>query len=166
MPHLYILLFFWGWAGTAIHPFFISLTEIRQNPKNQQLEIAQKVFWDDLEVEMSEYFDQSIDILEPEDPEKLAQQIEIYALAHNVISIQKETVTLTFLGYEIYEDALWWYMQSEKVAPLEAIEVKNTLLLESFDSQQNIVHVYFPGFSSPRSLLLGRGEESGKLEKK
>lgn len=165
MPHLYMLLFLWGWAEPAIHPFFISLTEIRQNPSSQQLEIAQKVFWDDLEVEMSGYFDQSIDVLEPKDPEKLAKQIEAYALAHTSISIENKNLELTFLGYEIDEDALWWYMQSEKVEPLENIEVKNTVLLENFDSQQNIVHVYFPGYSSPRSLLLGRGEESGILKK-
>lgn len=151
--------------GFAAHPFFISLTEIRQNPDSKRLEIAQKLFWDDLELELNDLLGQSIDILNPKDKDKLNRQFEQYLLAQNQLTIADKNVMLEYLGYEIDEDAIWFYIQSEPVETLTSIEVKNTLLLENFDTQQNIVHVYFPGFSAPRSLLLGKGEESGRLKK-
>ena len=48
MQQFYISLISLGWMVLS-HPYFISLTEIRQNPESQRLEIAQKIFWDDLE---------------------------------------------------------------------------------------------------------------------
>lgn len=152
--------------GLLSHPFFISLTEIRQNPDSGRLEIAQKIFWDDLEVELNDLIGESIDILNPKDKAKLNKQVKQYLLAQNQLSIDGKAIKLTYLGYEIEEDAAWFYIQSEPVSPLVSIEVKNTVLFKNFDTQQNIVHVYFPGFSAPRSLLLGKGEESGMLEKK
>lgn len=151
--------------GLIAHPFFISLTEIRQNPDSGRLEMAQKIFWDDLEVELNDVLGQSVDILNPADQATLNDQFEAYLIQQNQITIAGKVVELEYLGYEIDEDAVWFYIQSNPQEPLNRIEVKSTVLFKNFDTQQNIVHVYFPGFSSPRSLLLSRGEESGILKK-
>ncbi|MFC3880130.1 DUF6702 family protein [Algoriphagus namhaensis] len=161
----YIVLIIWGWMGWAVHPFFISLTEIRQNTESGRLEIAQKIFWDDLEVELNDLLGESVDILNPKDKTKLNKQFKDYLLAQNQLRIDGKNLPLEYLGYEIDDDAVWFYIQSEPLSPLTVLEVKNTVLLKNFSTQQNIVHVYFPGYSTPRSLLLGKGEESGLVKK-
>ncbi|TDQ17269.1 hypothetical protein DFQ04_1921 [Algoriphagus boseongensis] len=155
-----ILTSFWM---ILVHPFFISLTEMRYNTNSKKMEIAQKIFWDDLEVSLSKEFGQSVDFLNPKDKAKLNQQLQTYLLKHNQVWVNGKAVALNYLGYEVEEDAAWFYLESAAAETPKTVEMKNTVLLEEFNGQQNIVHVYFQS-KSPRSMLLGKGEEKGKVE--
>nr|WP_287938365.1 DUF6702 family protein [Algoriphagus sp.] len=148
---------------TVLHPFFISLTEMRYNPESKKMEIAQKIFWDDLEVALASEFKEKVDFLKPKDKAKLESQVKTYLLKHNQVWVNGKSVTLTYLGYEVEEDAAWFYLESSVVELPKSVEVQNTLLLKDFEGQQNIVHVYAQS-KSPRSLLLGEGKEKGKIE--
>ena len=154
------LLLLWSFL---YHPFFISLTEMRYNTQNKKVEIAQKIFWDDLEVALSSEFKEKVDFLKPKDKAKLESQLKTYLLRHNQVWVNGKPVTLTYLGYEVEEDAAWFYLESSVAEMPKSVEVQNTLLLKDFDGQQNIVHVYSQS-KSPRSLLLGEGKEKGKIE--
>lgn len=145
------------------HPFFISLTEIRFNPESKKMEIAQKIFWDDLEVALTNGFKEKVDFLKPKDKAKLESQIKTYLLKHNQVWVNGKSVTLTYLGYEVDEDAAWFYLESSATEMPKSVEVQSSVLLKDFDGQQNIVHVYSQS-KSPRSLLLGEGKEKGKIE--
>ncbi len=145
------------------HPFYISLTEMRYNPNSRKMEIAEKIFWDDLEVSLGKEFGQSVDFLNPKDKAKLNQQLQAYLLKHNQLWVNGKLVSLNYLGYEVDEDAAWFYLESATSEAPVTVEVKNTILLEEFDGQQNIVHVYHQS-RSPKSLLLGKGAEKGKVE--
>ena len=162
MQHLSIVLIYLGWLVSA-HPFFISLTEIRQNPSSKNLEVAQKIFWDDLEVSLSAYHKESFDILNPKDKKNLNEKIGLYLTNHFEIWVDGKKVKLNYLGFEVEEDAIWAYFESSPVSISNQIEIRNSILLQEIESQQNIVHMYFPGNSTPRSLLLGNGEEKGIL---
>lgn len=162
MQQIYISIFLLTMLVKA-HPFFISLTEIRYNPSSQKMEIAQKIFWDDLEVALGNHFDEKVDFLNPTDKAKLDRQVKEYLLKNNQVTVNGKMLTLNFLGFEIEEDAAWFYIESSTSELPKTVEVKNTILLEDFDGQQNIVHVYSQS-KSPRSLLLGKGEEKGKIE--
>lgn len=148
---------------SLFHPFFISLTEMRYNAASQKMEIAQKIFWDDLEVALGNEFEEKVDFLKPNDKAKLESQIKTYLLKHNQIWVNGKLLTLNYLGYEVEEDAAWFYLESSQAEIPKTVEMKNTILLDDFDGQQNIVHVYFQS-KSPRSMLLGKGEEKGKVE--
>jgi hypothetical protein len=163
MQHLSIVLIYLGWLVFS-HPFYISLTEIRQNSKSKNLEIAQKIFWDDLEISLSAYHQESFDILNPKDEKKLNDKIGIYLTKHLEIWVDGKKVTLNYLGFEVEEDAIWAYFESTPVLLSNQVEVRNSILIREIDSQQNIVHFYFPGSSAPRSLLLGNEEERGVLK--
>ncbi len=162
MPQFYIIMISLGWL-VNLHPFFLSLTEIRQNPESKKLEIAQKIFWDDLEVAMENYTDKSVDFLNPEDKAAFDQQLKNYLLEQNKIWVDGKEVQLNFLGYEVEDDAAWFYLESAPVSWRQDIQVRNTLLLQDFDTQQNIIHIY-KNTKSPRSLLLRKGEEMGKVK--
>lgn len=161
MQQVYI--FIVGFWMTLIHPFFISLTEMRYNSQSKKMEIAQKIFWDDLEVGLAKEFNGKVDFLNPTDKAKLESQIKTYLLKHNQVWVNGKLLTLNYLGHEVEEDAAWFYLESSQAETPKTVEMKNTVLLEDFDGQQNIVHVYFQS-KSPRSMLLGKGEEKGKVE--
>lgn len=161
MQHTYI--FICSIWISLFHPFFISLTEMRYNPASQKMEIAQKIFWDDLEVALGNEFEEKVDFLKPKDKAKLENQLKTYLLKHNQVWVNGKLLTLNYLGYEVEEDAAWFYLESSQAEIPKTVEMKNTILLEDFDGQQNIVHVYFQS-KSPRSMLLGKWVEKGKVE--
>jgi hypothetical protein len=152
-----------GWLVFA-HPFHLSLTEIKWNKDSEQLEISQKIFWDDLEIALSAYHDTSIDFLNPANKDLLNKQIEAYLLSQNKIWIDEKAVVIKYLGHEVEEDAAWFYLESEKVKEPTAVKVKNSLLIDPFADQKNVVQIYF-GTNSPKSIILGKGEETGVLKK-
>jgi len=152
-----------GWL-VFLHPFHLSLTEIKWNKETEQLEISQKIFWDDLEIALSGYHDESIDFLNPANREKLSKHVESYLQSQNQLWVEDKELKLKFLGFEVEEDAAWFYLESEKVKEPTTIKVKNSLLIDNFSDQKNVVQIYF-GTTSPKSMILGKGEEIGILKK-
>ncbi len=160
--HLGILsLTLWTWM-TFLHPFFITLTEVRFNPSSKNMEVAQKIFWDDLEVSLSKEAGGAVDFLKPKDKAKLESQVKAYLLKHTQVWVNGKMVPLSYVGYEVEEDAAWFYLESGITVVPTTVEVQNTLLLREFAGQQNIVHVYLNS-KSPKSLLLGEGKERGRI---
>ena len=157
----YIFLLFFGWK-VFFHPFYISLTEIRYNANNESLEIAQKIFWDDLEVALGNLNQSKIDFLNPTDKNALEAMAKSYLLDQNEITVNGKKVKLNYLGFEIEEDAVWFYLESDKVALPKQVEVYNNVLIKHFDGQQNIINFYVD--KKPKSLILYKGRESGILK--
>ena len=151
----------WAYLSLA-HPFFISLTEVRYNAGSKKMELAQKIFWDDLEVALSKEAGVTVDFLKPKDKAKLESQVKAYLLKHTQVWVNGKMVPLSYVGYEVEEDAAWFYLESTATTTPKTVEVQNTLLLRDFDGQQNIVHVYLNS-KSPKSLLLGEGKERGRI---
>ncbi len=148
---------------TFLHPFFITLTELRFSPSSKKMELAQKIFWDDLEVALSKEAGVTVDFLKPKDKAKLESQVKAYLLKHTQVWVNGKMVQLTYVGYEVEEDAAWFYLESTATTTPKTVEVQNTLLLRDFEGQQNIVHVYLNS-KSPKSLLLGEGKEKGRVD--
>lgn len=152
----------WGWLGIA-HPFHISLTEIRQNPQTRKLEIAQKIFWDDLEIGLKKFHQTEIDFLNPKDPNLLEEQARNYLLAQNEIWVDGKKANLKLLGFEIEGDAVWFYLESDPVSWKSKIEVRNSVLIDEFPDQQNIIQLY-PKGKKMQNLLLRKGKERESLD--
>ena len=160
MQFNYIFLFILGWKA-LFHPFYLSLTEIRYNSTNQSLEIAQKIFWDDLEVALGEKFNTKVDFLNPKNKADLEKMVQAYLLEKNEIKVNGQQASLSYLGYEIEEDAAWFYLEATGIAVPKKVEIKNDILISNFESQQNIINFYLE--KSPKSLILYKDNEWGEL---
>jgi hypothetical protein len=146
---------------SLFHPFYISLTEIKYNSKENSLEISQKIFWDDLEVHLTELYQGKIDFLKPKDKPDLDKKLKQYILQNNEILVNGKKVELNYLGYEIEEDAAWFYIEAKQIPRPQQVEVRNSILHQHFSSQQNIINFYLD--KSPKSLILLKGKDRGKL---
>jgi len=160
MHQYYILSILLGWMA-VFHPFYISLTEARYNDTSKNFEIAQKLFWDDLEMVLSEEYDQKINFLRPDNPEQLNSMLEEYLLRHNTFNVNGKPIHLKYMGYEVEDEAVWFYFQSGKVGVPKEVEIKNTVFLKQFDTQQHVVNIYVD--KKPKTLMLDRRRESGKV---
>lgn len=161
MVYNYIFMFILGWK-VMFHPFYISLTDIRFNDEEKSIEIAQKIFWDDLEVALAKTFDTKVDFMKPDSPSRLEDMIKKYLLMHNQITINGKRVKLEYLGYEIEDDAAWFYMEGKAVEKPITVEVYNSLLVREFAEQQNLINFYID--RKPKSLILYKDKTSGGLK--
>lgn len=162
MQFIHLSFFVWIWFSVH-HPFFISLTEMRFNPQTKKMEIAQKIFWDDLEMALTKEFGDKVDFLNPRDKAKLENQIKTYLTKHNRLWVNGKPLSVNYLGYEVDDEAAWFYLESSSTDLPKDMEVQCSVLLDEQNAQQNIVHVYVQS-KSPRSLLLARGRDKGKLK--
>lgn len=156
----YIFMLFLGWK-VFFHPFYISLTEIRYNPENQSLEIAQKIFWDDLEVALAKIYETKVDFMNPNRRESLEEMVKSYVLDQNEIIVNDQKLSIDYLGFEIEEEAVWVYMEALKVPSPSKVQIRNEVLIQHFEGQQNIVNFYKN--QKPKSLILYKGKEIGSF---
>jgi len=160
MQYHYIFSIMLGWMA-IFHPFYISLTEARYNKTEQNFEIVQKLFWDDLETVLSEEYEKKVNFLKPEDVNDLNSMLEDYLLKHNKFSVNGKHINLTYLGYEIEDEAAWFYFKSDKVKVPKEVGMKNTVFIKQFETQQHVVNLYVD--KKPKTLMLDRRNDSGKV---
>lgn len=65
-------------AFSLLHPFFVSMTDIKYNPNDKDLEISVRIFTDDLENVLRKYTTTKVDILHPADQEQMNQEVYNY----------------------------------------------------------------------------------------
>jgi hypothetical protein len=157
----YIFMLFLGWK-VFFHPFYISSDRNPLQCQQRKLEIAQKIFWDDLEVALGDLYQSKVDFLNPSDRNALEAMAKSYLLDQNEITVNGKKVKLKYLGFEIEEEAAWFYLESEKVELPKQVEVYNNILIKHFEGQQNIINFYVD--RKPKSLILYKGKESGVLK--
>lgn len=143
------------------HPFYISLTEIKYNPKEKSLEISQKIFRDDLEKALSGLYNAKVDFLKPGNKAELDKMVKKYILENNEIQINGQKVGLNFIGYEIEDEAVWFYLEAMKVPVPVSTNVRNSVLLKDHETQQNVINFYLG--KSPKSLILVKEKDSGVI---
>jgi hypothetical protein len=130
---------------SLFHPFFVSVTEINHNAKNQSLEISCRIFYDDLERTIEKQYHTKIDILHPADKAKVGQLINDYIKKHLIIKADGKIVALNFIGYEVQEDAAWSYFEVKGISKPKKFEVHDDLLYSEHPEQINMMHITVAG---------------------
>ncbi|MEL6842947.1 MAG: DUF6702 family protein, partial [Bacteroidota bacterium] len=106
------------------------------------LEITIKLFTGDIEIALEAQGTDRLFLGEAEkEHEKADLYLQRYLQQHLQLTVNGEEVEYEFLGKEVEIDVLWCYAEVPNVAILENLTVKNTMLFEELDGQQNVVLV-------------------------
>ncbi len=127
------------------HPFYISVTEINHNAKDQILEISCKMFADDFEKVINRNYKLQLDIGSPKDKLKYDQVIAAYFTNHLGISADGKNLKINYVGYEKEKESVYCYFQVEKIPYLKTLVITNTILHDLNENQINIIHVMVQG---------------------
>jgi hypothetical protein len=146
----------------SCHPLHVSVTEIVYDEKEKQLEIISRIFVDDLETAIRAQLQQpSLDLLNPANGSTTDQLASAYVMSRLSVTLDGKRQKLSFLGSEKEEDALLCYIQVSNVKKWKNIEVTNSVIVETFDDQSNLVHITRGG--TVKSLRLMKDNPSGKV---
>ncbi|MBX2944603.1 MAG: hypothetical protein KF725_02120 [Cyclobacteriaceae bacterium] len=152
--------FFLGLLVPA-HPIHISVTEMEYDEKERELEIVMRIFSDDLETSIRAAQNEPLlDLLHPQSAttDELARE---YILNRFKVTLDGKVQKLNYLGFELDGDAMVFYIQAVQVKNWKSITVLNSVILETYDDQSNLVHVTLKGRT--KSLRLMRNNPSGTL---
>lgn len=142
----------------VLHPFHVSVSDIKYKEDQRAIQISTRIFLDDLEVALRTYSgNEKLDITVKEEWDYVNEQLAKYVLENVKLSDDKGEMDTKYIGAEIEDEVMWVYIEIEKVKKLKTVKVWNSLLTESFDNQENLIH--FRAFDEVKSERLYRGEE-------
>ena len=126
------------------HKFYLSNTSIEFNAQTRAIEITSKIFTDDLEhaIEAQCYRYHS---LYPQSPE-VFELVKKYIGDKISLQVAGRNVVLNFIGYSVDNDMTTLFIEGNYFDPNQVV-VNNTILLDLYSDQQNIVEVRWNGQS-------------------
>lgn len=135
MIHILHILFF------LLHPFFVGVTDINLNPKTNTIEISSKIFTNDLEKAISSENKITFNITNPQNKTQANNLITLYLQKHLKVMVNNKFYSLNFVGYQITNDAVWCYLETKKTPKIKTISITNTLILNLYPQQINIINL-------------------------
>ncbi|HAP69410.1 MAG TPA: hypothetical protein DCR04_06740 [Flavobacteriales bacterium] len=129
----------------SAHEFHLSLTAIKHNAESKSLEVSVKLFTDDLLIALEQGGAPKMELGTENEPPEASELVESYLKAHFKLTVNGKPTDFVYLGKEAELDATWCYVEVKDVKKVKTIEVQNTLLLEAFDDQTNMINLNIDG---------------------
>lgn len=161
MATLPFVFFLFRWVA-ALHPFYVSMTEIVHRPKEKQLEISVRIFTDDLEKGVAKQCNCKVDLLDPKKHNQMEVVLEKYLDKVLEIKVNGATVSPIWLGFEKEEESTWSYLEVKDVASVSSLEVENRILHQTQPKQVNLVRFKKEGVDQTRQLPFPESQLSFK----
>jgi hypothetical protein len=123
------------------HPFHVSVVEMEHNATDKTLEISCKLFTDDFESILAESYKIKVDLINPPVKSAMDSLVKKYFFSHLALKVNGQPVKLSYVGFEHENEAVFGYIEVEKVTTVNKIEIVNNLMYDLFDDQVNIIHI-------------------------
>ncbi len=147
------------WASA--HKFYMSITEMQYNENNGYLEIIIKLFTDDIEKALEQQSDSSIFLGTPKESSQADELLQNYLQKNFTLKTGQQALDIRFLGKEVDKDYTWAYLEVKDFKPDEKYTIKNSILINLFDSQANRVNYYYK--DKTHSLNFHKDQRSGQF---
>ena len=125
------------------HPFYVSVVEIHVNEDEKLLECAVKIFTDDLERALREYYQVGVlNIGAEKEADTATVLMDAYLKDKVEIEINGNQAVFQWVGKEGNFDHQWMYFEIP-FHTLESLSMSSHQLMEVFSDQRNLVHFHF-----------------------
>jgi hypothetical protein len=135
-----IPILFFGLVSGTVHKFHIALFQIEFASQKKMIQITSRIHIDDLNKALEKKYKKKI-ILEAEDNSPTELLFKEYVNNRFSIKVNGQNKPLNFLSKEIDGDELVCYWSIKNISKINALEVNNSVLIELFPDQQNLVNI-------------------------
>lgn len=133
-------------SSFTLHPIHVSVCDIEYDQDRKALEIVQRIFLDDLEKAIRSMEGKpDLNILKPAGGKTTDEWVKSYLKQNFKVSVNGKETEHRYLGHEVEGDALYAYLEVEKVKKLNSIKVYSAILTSEYDDQVNLVHIKADG---------------------
>jgi hypothetical protein len=126
-------------AFTAVHKYYISVTQVEYVQDKESVQIISRIFIDDLEKALQTNFDELLVLSNKDEASINSSYIYRYLQEHIKLKINDKAVTFNFIGKEYEGDIVRCYLEVENVKSITSFSISNSVLFDLFNDQQNII---------------------------
>ena len=133
----------YGSFAEGDHDYFYSITEMKYNKKENQLEMSIKLAAHDLDyIFKKEKYCSQTEIAFDKENADLDECLADYLCQNFNLTIKNKKQILEYIGKEYENDGyiFVYFVVSELPKRFEDIHLKNTIFFETYDHQKNITH--------------------------
>lgn len=146
--YMYQLLFLLSYIMfVAPHEFHVSKALVEFNESEQALQVSMHLFIDDLEEGLQlGGVQETLNLCTSKEHENAEAYLSEYLKKKFKILVNEELLDFEFLGKEPSEDliGIWCYLEITNISSINAIQIENSILLEAFEDQKNIISLIGP----------------------
>lgn len=132
-----------GLMFSGMHPYYVGITEIDIESKTKVVSLSCKLFTDDVQDAIFRQTGTKINLSAQRPQDK--QALNNYILSKIKIIQGATPLTFKFIGYQLEEEGVWCFYESQLKGKLKQLEICNTALYESLATQTHFLHVSFEG---------------------
>lgn len=152
-----------GSAG-ELHNFHVGITEIRYAEDTQTYQVTMQLITHDLEDAVERTTGDTLKLATPSENPDAEELIYSYVAKHFSMQADGKTLTLKRVGIEHQRDEQsFLYFETEKMPPAGEITVTNTVLMELFSKQTQIINVFQNGETRSTTLSVKNTTDTLKL---
>ena len=150
-------------SKSGLHEFHVSKCQIEFNLQEKALQISMHIFIDDLEDALRKQGSGKLFIGTEKESAEADMHFFQYLNSHFKLKVNDQDVEYDFVGKETSEDlqAIWCYLEITNIEAVKSIVVENSLLMEVFADQKNIIHIMMPN-KKQGYFMLEKGKSSEK----
>jgi hypothetical protein len=126
------------------HPIHVSVTNMDLDPGRGTVELSVKIFADDFQDLIFHRYSVQLRLTEQENPGDKIDAVNRYIASALQMEINgKPAEGLQFLESRLNEGAIWLYYKYNYGGRINSLKIRNTLMLEKFDDQTNLLIVAY-----------------------
>jgi hypothetical protein len=144
-----------------LHPFHVSICDVTYDSNDKHLKISVRLFADDLEIGLSDYTNTPDLKISELDSTKLNILLNTYLLENLQFTINKKKLPIHYLGSQKEDNGIWCFLENENLSPFNEISIFNSLLINFFSDQENLIH--FRKNKTVKSLRLNQENKTGTI---
>ncbi len=154
----FMMVFFLCFLPPA-HPVHVALTSIEYRDEQQQFTVSFKIFWDDLEKVIAEKYNVGLKLEKPgENPEEKKYLDKYIKENFRFVVNGDREINLEYDHKKINETAIWLYFKGEWKEPVHRIYIYNTVMMDMYGDQTDLVIFKYGEYEKGLSLNTRRYE--------
>ena len=147
--------------GATVHKFYASTTRVEYVPQEQSLQIITEIFTDDIQQALSKRNLREIHLDSKKQTPADVLLLRDYVFKKLVVYLNDVKQEYDYIGLQYDIDRVKLFLEITNVSSFERIEIENKILFDTFEDQQNIIHIKTP--NARRSLVLDKENPKGLL---
>lgn len=157
-----LLLFILPLFAFSAHKYYLSLTQIEFNAKNKSIEVIINVFIDDIETVLNKTHQKEFELDTKKELKDSDTYFTQYLKKHIQFKVDEKPVAFNYIGKEYDGDIVYFYLEIKDIESVKNIEITNTLLIQEFSEQQNLVKS--KANKKHKSVMLTKKKQKGILK--
>ncbi len=126
---------------SLIHPFFVSVIDMKHNAKDKNLEVSVRVFIDDVEAVLKKNYNSTVDLSKSTKDAAVNNFIAKYIQSKLQLTINGKQQTIKYIGYEIQKESAWIYVEVNDIVSINSMSIKCNFLYDYQTKQTNIFNI-------------------------